>query len=129
MEKLKFIYYSEGDMLVGYLEEYPDYMTQGVDLDELKKNLTKHEILENTTIIAATTNDASKTVEGLFDMVFVDADHSYEAVRQDIDNWLPKVKKGGIIAGHDYLWAGPRKAANEIFTDLHVMNNVWSTKV
>jgi hypothetical protein len=27
-------------MLVGYLEGYPDYMTQGVDIEELKKNLT-----------------------------------------------------------------------------------------
>ncbi len=39
MEKLGFIYYKDDDMLVGYLEEYPDYMSQGVDLEELKKNL------------------------------------------------------------------------------------------
>jgi predicted RNase H-like HicB family nuclease len=39
VEKLKFVYYKEDDMLVGYLEDYPDYMTQGADLEELKKNL------------------------------------------------------------------------------------------
>ena len=36
------------------------------------------------------------------DLVFIDAQHCYEGVKKDIENWLPKVKKGGIISGHDY---------------------------
>lgn len=36
------------------------------------------------------------------DMVFIDADHSYEACKRDILAWLPKIKSGGIIAIHDY---------------------------
>ncbi len=39
MEKTKFVYWRDGNMWVGYLEEYPDYMTQGETLDELKENL------------------------------------------------------------------------------------------
>ncbi len=39
MEKTKFVYWRDGNMWIGYLEEYPDYMTQGETLDELKKNL------------------------------------------------------------------------------------------
>jgi predicted RNase H-like HicB family nuclease len=39
MEKMKFIYYEEDDKLVGWLEEYPDYKSQGQNLDELKANL------------------------------------------------------------------------------------------
>jgi len=39
MEKHKIVYYKEDDMYVGYLEEFPDYMTQGKTLDELKENL------------------------------------------------------------------------------------------
>jgi hypothetical protein len=39
MEKTKFIYYQEDDMWVGWLEEYPDYKSQGATLDELKANL------------------------------------------------------------------------------------------
>ena len=34
-----FIYYKDDDLLVGWLEEYPDYRTQGKTLDELKENL------------------------------------------------------------------------------------------
>ena len=38
-----------------------------------------------------------------FDFVYIDADHTYEAVTQDLDAWFPKVKVGGVIAGHDYI--------------------------
>jgi len=41
MKKMKFIYYEEDGMFVGFLEEYPDYRTQGETLDELKQNLTE----------------------------------------------------------------------------------------
>jgi len=40
--------------------------------------------------------------DGLFDFVFIDADHSYDGVKKDIICWLPKVKKGGYLCGHDY---------------------------
>ena len=39
METKRFIYYEEGELFVGWLEEFPDYRTQGETLDELKKNL------------------------------------------------------------------------------------------
>lgn len=35
----KYVYYQEEDMFIGWLEEYPDYRTQGVTLEELKENL------------------------------------------------------------------------------------------
>lgn len=37
-----------------------------------------------------------------FDVIFLDADHSEEAIRQDISNWLPNLKPGGLMCGHDY---------------------------
>ena len=40
METKKFIYYQEDDMFIGWLEEYPDYRTQGETIEELKENLT-----------------------------------------------------------------------------------------
>ena len=39
MEKMKYIYWQDEEMWLGYLEEYPDYMTQGESLEELEDNL------------------------------------------------------------------------------------------
>jgi predicted O-methyltransferase YrrM len=38
-----------------------------------------------------------------FDLVYIDADHVYESVSQDIADWYPKVKAGGYLCGHDYI--------------------------
>lgn len=40
--------------------------------------------------------------DGSLDMVFIDGDHSARGVSQDIEAWLPKVRRGGWIGGHDY---------------------------
>lgn len=37
-----------------------------------------------------------------FDLIYIDADHTYEACLKDIEDWYPKVKKGRIISGDDY---------------------------
>ncbi len=46
---------------------------------------------------------ASIIADGALDFCYVDADHCYEAVVEDIALWFPKVKRGGILAGHDYI--------------------------
>ena len=46
--------------------------------------------------------------DGYFDFVYIDANHAYEYVKIDINNWYPKVKVGGIFAGHDYMNAVTR---------------------
>jgi predicted O-methyltransferase YrrM len=62
------------------------------------------------------------------DFVFIDADHDYNAVKADILAWYPKVKKGGIIAGHDYvpdsLQLEVYKVVNELFpNDLELVRS------
>ena len=66
--------------------------------------------------------DASRDfADGSLDFVFIDADHSCHAVKTDLRCWYPKLKSGGIIAGHDYVPghpdsdAGVVKAVNEFF--------------
>jgi hypothetical protein len=52
------------------------------------------------------------------DTVYVDAEHTYPALRKNIYDWLPKIKVDGVIAGHDYNpvdWPGVVEAVNEIF--------------
>ena len=38
------------------------------------------------------------------DFVFIDGSHEYKDIKDDIIHWLPKVKKGGVLAGHDYYF-------------------------
>jgi len=68
------------------------------------------------------------------DFIFIDANHTYESVKEDSIIWLPKLKKGGIIAGHDYftkVHAGVKQAVDEIFGNkIHLIpeQNVWIFK-
>lgn len=44
--------------------------------------------------------------DGYFDFVYIDADHSYGHVKLDMELWWPKVKAGGVMAGHDFQLIG-----------------------
>lgn len=54
-------------------------------------------------IIRAESVDAAGMIgDASLDFAFIDADHSYEGCAADIRAWLPKIKPGGWIGGHDY---------------------------
>lgn len=46
---------------------------------------------------------ASRIADGTLDFVYIDARHDYQSVLDDLEAWFPKVRPGGIVAGHDYL--------------------------
>lgn len=57
--------------------------------------------LPNWKFIHMSSEKASKTWNKPIDMLFIDADHSYEMVKLDVDSWSPFVKSGGYIFFHD----------------------------
>ena len=60
--------------------------------------------------------DASKEYrDNSLDFVFIDGSHEYEDVLDDLRYWLPKVKPGGILAGHDYPYHPPIVSALSTF--------------
>lgn len=89
-------------------EAYPDYVEQH---DEAGQKLL-NELLEVTKerlapydyeIIRKYSMDAVKDFKDeSLDFVFIDGNHSFEYVVDDIAAWSKKVRKGGIVAGHDY---------------------------
>lgn len=60
------------------------------------------------------------------DFVFIDAAHDYENVKNDIELWYPKVKSGGVLAGHDYepTWKGLIQAVDEF-----ILNNQYKLTI
>lgn len=68
--------------------------------------------------IKAKSNDVvTKFEDESLDFIYVDGCHTYESVKDDLNNYIPKVKKGGIIAGHDWCqnWPGVSKAVMQVF--------------
>ena len=72
-----------------------------------------------------------KFKDNSLDFVFIDASHEYEDVRDDIIAWYPKVKPGGIIAGHEYYheeydwFPGVKQAVNELLTGFTPDEKCW----
>ena len=65
------------------------------------KNIEPHQ--DRASLIEGYSVPMSECFEdGELDFVYIDADHSYECTKEDIEAWYPKVKKGGIVSGHDY---------------------------
>jgi predicted O-methyltransferase YrrM len=46
--------------------------------------------------------DAAKEIVEDLDFVYIDGNHAYDFVKQDINNYWPKLKSGGILGGHDF---------------------------
>ena len=69
-------------------------------------------------------------------MVFIDAIHTFEHLNVDIGYWLPKIRKGGVICGHDYWhkkFPGVERAVNKWFgKDIEIWvprSKVWVHRI
>ena len=58
-------------------------------------------------------NAATQFPDGYLDFVFIDALHTYEAVKADMKAWWRVVRTDGFFCGHDYRWPGVGDAVNE----------------
>lgn len=98
--------------------------------EEFKQN-TKHLEGKFTTMVNYSDEAAEYFLDNSVNSLFIDAGHSYEAVLKDITAWLPKMKNGGIMSGHDYnSWEGVKKAVNELLgTPNKVENDCWFVKI
>lgn len=63
--------------------------------------------------------------DNIFDYVYIDGDHEYEAVKLDLILWWPKVKAGGILAGHDVGDPEVSKAVDEFIKEQNIPADKW----
>lgn len=97
----------------------------GVASDERKAREVARRSNGRAVVMKMPSVEAARQInDGSMDFVFLDADHSYEGLRDDIAAWLPKVRKGGWIGGHDYAndmpeydFSGVKRAVDEAFPD------------
>lgn len=76
-------------------------------------------------VLRLTSNKASFLFPNeFFDYVYIDGEHSYEAVTDDLNTYFPKVKVGGYLIGDDYGWTGIKEAVQEFLTQ-HTEEIYW----
>ena len=72
-------------------------------------------IIEQTSMRAA-----CDVTENSLDFVYIDGDHSFDAVVCDLVEWTKRVRPGGIVSGHDYIRRYPGlKKAVDIYVEFH----------
>ncbi len=106
------------------IDIWKSYLMDGVEVacyvNYYKKVLKEFNHYKNVEILKEHSIDATSHVPNNLDFVYIDGNHDYEAAKEDILCWYPKVRIGGVLAGHDYLdkYSGVIQAVDE-FTDMH----------
>ncbi len=99
----------------------PDSMDSNVLGSEIRiRENTK--LLKNFTFIKDFSYNAVSSWAIAFDLIFIDGDHAYEAVKKDYEDWYPLLEPGGYIAFHDSgatrggpeRWDGPSRLTDEL---------------
>ena len=78
-------------------------------------------------LLRMSTSEAADVVQNDLDFIYIDADHSFSGVWQDLMSWYPKVRALGIVSGHDYTskaHTGVRKAVDLFFQTLNLQVNL-----
>jgi len=86
------------------IDPWEKYFRCSQELCDKRYNATVNRLKDkNATIIRKRSIDAFRDFEdGSLDFVYIDGDHRFDAVMLDIIIWAPKVRVGGMVAGHDY---------------------------
>lgn len=103
-----------------FMDNYdPEDMTCQFKFSEVYEEYkTRTSPFSNIKTIVKTSDDAVEDLkQDKYDFIYIDGIHQYENVLRDIQTYLPLVKEGGIIGGHDYggPWKGVEKAVDEVF--------------
>ena len=122
---------SNTDISAEIFGEYVEEYSSQDKLDSYFENTVKHLNAHLSGLHRLSSLEAVELFDDAsLDFVYIDADHSYEAVKADLQAWWPKVKSGGVMSGDDYetyydSW-GVIQAVDEFAADNNLTLNVQS---
>jgi hypothetical protein len=92
-------------------EEYEDSSNHKEHIDAYQQTMDNIKGFEDRGIMVRATSEIAANMfqDESLDFIFIDANHAYDFVVEDINLWFPKLKKGGVFSGHDYInmdWYG-----------------------
>ena len=80
--------------------------------------------LNNYTFVKKFSVDAIDFIPDDLDFVYIDGNHDYDFVKQDIELWFPKIKSGGVIGGHDFFNMNEHFGVHKAVIEFAVNNNL-----
>jgi glycosyltransferase involved in cell wall biosynthesis/predicted O-methyltransferase YrrM len=102
---------------------------------EFKRNIKKAKLNDTVIPVVKTSAGAASGFTMPIEFIFIDADHTYEKVKQDFELWFPKLTSGGVIAFHDTVaWPGPRRVVKKFiyksryFKDIGFVDSITFAK-
>lgn len=102
--KCKYIGVDPYALYEGYTDKPGHEFNSQAQLDNLYSRTSNLIQSRGGTLMREFSSTAANTFkDNSIDVVYLDGDHKYEAVAADIQAWWPKVRAGGILAGHDYI--------------------------
>lgn len=116
----------------------PTYEEHGVQskkegmLRDFTRNIQNNSLRPNVRVVPMLSISAALAmIARELELVFLDGDHSYEAVKSDIEAWGPLLKEGGILCGHDWdekgaSWPGVHKAVVELLGWPSFREHIWA---
>ena len=112
------------DSYVGYMDGHIQITQELLDAQYLAAQDNISDFTPRGKILRGYSQDFVNSFEDKsLDYIFIDGDHSYEGALRDCELFFPKIKNGGIFAGHDWSFDGVQKAVNE-FKDRNGSPNI-----
>lgn len=86
-------------------QEYDDMSNQREHIEAYSEAMSNIKGFEDRAFMLRMRGEqaCSFIYDKFLDFIYIDANHTYEAVKEDLKLWYPKIKSGGLIMGHDYL--------------------------
>lgn len=92
---------------------------------------------KNVTLLRKTSMAALEDIpDGYLDVVYIDADHSYNSIKEDLEGWYKKLRIGGMLAGHDF-WQFQISVGNAVIEfvekynlslNFYIYGDIWVTQ-